>query len=210
MDRFLFLVLGQRTIVVFFVLQNGFCLLWVFHKPLPSATFVLYCLEHTGGISTSCSVRQKTNSSKSSLSSKEHPYGKCSAFRIKEDIRVSGFNIRIKNEHCVVIFNILLYFLSFTSFYTLFLLTLIKKKVLKKLWDISLYCATAVHILKKEWPTKNGYLNTEEEEYAWICTTPSILKVYRLKSYIVYLFWFILFTNTTCAFKTNNTEYFKR
>lgn len=131
MDRFLFLVLGQRTIVVFFVLQNGFCLLWVFHKPLPSATFVLYCLEHTGGISTSCSVRQKTNSSKSSLSSKEHLYGKWSAFRIKEDIRVSGFNIRIKNEHCVVIFNILLYFLSFTSFYTLFLLTLIKKNFLK-------------------------------------------------------------------------------
>lgn len=78
MDRFLFLVLGQRTIVVFFVLQNGFCLLWIFHKPLPFAMFVLYCLEHTGGISTSCPVRQKTNSSKSSLSSKEHLYGKCS------------------------------------------------------------------------------------------------------------------------------------
>lgn len=134
--------MDRELLSVFFVLQNGFCLLWVFHKPLPSATFVLYCLEHTGGISTSCSVRQKTNSSQSSLSSKEHLYGKWSAFRIKEDIRVSGFNIRIKNEHCVVIFNMLLYFLSFTSFYTLFLLTLIKK-VLKKLWGISLNCATA-------------------------------------------------------------------
>lgn len=79
------------------------------------------------------------------------------------------------------------------------------------MWGIPFNCATAVHILKKEWPTKNGYLNKEEEEeYACICTTPSILKVYRLKSYIVYLFWFILFKNTTCAFKTNNTEYFKR
>lgn len=76
------------------------------------------------------------------------------------------------------------------------------------MWGIPLNCATAVHILKKEWPTKNGYLNKEEEEeeYACIRTTPSILKVYRLKSYIVYLFWFVLFTNTTCAFKTNNTE----
>lgn len=99
---------------------------------------------------------------------------------------VSGLNIRIKTEHWVVIFNMLLYFLTFISLYTLFLLTLIKKKVLKKLWGIPLNCATAVHILKKEWPTKNGYLNKEEEEeYACICTTPSILKVYRLKSYIV-------------------------
>lgn len=73
-----FSVIGQSTIVVFFVLQNGFCLLWIFYKPLPYAMFVLYCLEHTGGISTSCSVRQKTNSSKSNLSSKEHLYGKCS------------------------------------------------------------------------------------------------------------------------------------
>lgn len=44
---------------------------------------------------------------------------------------VSGFNTRIKTEHCVVIFNILLYFLTFISLYTLFLLTLIKKKFLK-------------------------------------------------------------------------------
>lgn len=44
---------------------------------------------------------------------------------------VSGFNIRIKTEHCVVIFNMLLYFLTFISLYTLFLLTLIKKKFLK-------------------------------------------------------------------------------
>lgn len=44
---------------------------------------------------------------------------------------VSGFNIRIKTEHCVVIFNILSYFLTFISLYTLFLLTLIKKKFLK-------------------------------------------------------------------------------
>lgn len=44
---------------------------------------------------------------------------------------VSGLNIRIKTEHCVVIFNIFLYFLTFISLYTLFLLTLIKKKFLK-------------------------------------------------------------------------------
>lgn len=66
-----------------------------------------------------------------------------------------------------------------------------------------------VYILKKEWFIKNGYLNKEEEEYVCICIILLILKVYRFKLDIVYLFWFVLFIRIICVYKINNIENFK-
>lgn len=51
----------RRCIIFLFIcIAKGFWLLLLYHK-LPLALCGLYCLEHTNGFSTSCSVLQKIN-----------------------------------------------------------------------------------------------------------------------------------------------------